>query len=407
MALQYQETTLDNGLRIVAETDADASTAAVGFFVKAGTRDEEREVMGVSHYLEHMMFKGTERRSADDVNREFDEIGANYNAFTTHEFTGFYAHVLPEFLSRGVDILADILRPALREEDFNTEKGVILEEIAMYKDQPFFVVYENALEKYYGDHPMSYRVLGTEETVKALTCEQMKKYFRHRYSADNTVITLSGRLDFDRTVEEIAERCGNWQRTGATRDHRKPEYHPGISTITDERINRAYLLMLAPAPAAADDRRYAAALLTRVLGESEGSRLYWALVETGLAEAAEAHYEPRDGMGDYLVFAACMPERVNEVWGIVEKEISSLIDSLTETDLVRLRNKLLTNVTLQSERPAGRMQRLGRRFMYFDEYASLEDELARINAVSLQDMRDLFREYPFEPRTVVHLLPKA
>ncbi|MCK4873474.1 MAG: insulinase family protein [Phycisphaerales bacterium] len=407
MPVEYRETTLENGLRIVAEVDARAHTAAAGFFVKTGACDEDKRIMGVSHFLEHMIFKGTERRSADDVNREFDDIGASHNAFTAHELTVFYAHVLPEYLQRGVDILADILRPAIRQADFDAEKSVILEEIAMYRDQPFFVLYEDAMERYYGDHPMSHRVLGTDDTVTDMQRDEMQAYFDHRYSADNTVISLAGRLDFKKVVQQIAGLCGSWTRTGATRRYDGAPHHSGVHHVVDERINRAYSLMLAPAPPAQDDRRYAAAMLTRVLGESEGSRLYWALVETGLAEAAEAHYEGRDGLGDYLIFAATTPDRADEVWSIVEHEIGKLVDSLTEDDLVRLRNKMLTGVTVQSERPAGRMQRLGRRITYFDEYATLEEELDRINAVTLGDLRELYEAFPFQPRTVVHLAPST
>jgi predicted Zn-dependent peptidase len=407
MAVSYRETTLDNGLRLVAEVNPDAHTTAIGFFVKTGTRDEDKSLMGVSHFLEHMMFKGTERRSADDVNREFDEIGASHNAFTTNEMTAFYAHVLPEHLPQAADILADILRPSLRDSDFSDEKGVILEEIAMYRDQPFWVLYEDAMERYYGEHPLSYRILGTDDTIKSMSSAQMREYFQQRYSADNTTVALAGNLDFERMVEEVRQRCGGWQRTGAARPAPAPARHEGAHTIHDPRLNRAYILALAPAPAANDERRYAATLLARLLGETDGSRLYWALVDTGLAEAAEAHYEPRDGTGDHLVFAATAPQSAEKVWSIMEREIDGLVEKIEESDLERLKNKVLTAVTLQSERPAGRMQRLGRWFMYFDEYASLEDELKKIDAITIEDLRAVYEAYPFQPRTVVTLLPQS
>jgi len=155
MPVEFKQATLDNGLTIIAETDPAAHTASCGFFVKTGARDEASAVMGVSHFLEHMMFKGTERRTPDDVNREFDEIGARYNAFTSAEMTAFHAQVLPEALPQATDILADILRPALRESDFTDEKGVILEEIAMYKDEPFWTLYEELTARRYGAHPLA------------------------------------------------------------------------------------------------------------------------------------------------------------------------------------------------------------------------------------------------------------
>ena len=188
MAFDFRHATLENGLTVIAETSTDAHTAAVGFFVKTGARDEPRELMGVSHFLEHMAFKGSERRDADAVNRDFDRIGASHNAFTTGELTAFHAHVLPEKLGDATEIIADILRPSLRQADFDEEKGVILEEIAMYDDNPFWRLWESANERYFGAHPLGHRVLGTRETVTALTRDQMQAYFDRRYSASNTVV---------------------------------------------------------------------------------------------------------------------------------------------------------------------------------------------------------------------------
>ncbi|MFN5497123.1 MAG: M16 family metallopeptidase, partial [bacterium] len=207
-ALQHRTARLPNGLEIQAEIDPDAHTAALGFFVKTGARDEPTELMGVSHFLEHMLFKGSDRRTAEDVNRDFDEIGASQNAFTTNELTAYHAHVLPERLPAALDILSDILRPALRDKDFDEEKGVIIEEIAMYADQPFWVGYEAMMERLYADHPLAHRVLGTADTVRALSREQMARYFASRYSADNTVLVAAGRLDFDAFVADATRLCG-------------------------------------------------------------------------------------------------------------------------------------------------------------------------------------------------------
>ncbi|MDX2115663.1 MAG: pitrilysin family protein [Planctomycetota bacterium] len=407
MAVTFQKATLPNGLTIIAETDPAAHTAACGFFVKTGARDEQRPRMGVSHFLEHMMFKGTERRSAEDVNRQFDEIGANYNAFTTSEMTAFHAHVLPERLPEALDILADILRPSLRPADFDTEKGVILEEIAMYKDQPFWVLYEHALERFFGEHPLGYRVLGTEDTIRALERDQMDAYFRERYSADNTVLSLAGRLDFDHAVRLAEKLCGSWQRTGAARDAAPPAAAAGEFTLHDEKVTRAYMLALSPAPAMSDPRRYAAMMLAQVLGSSDNSRLHWALVEPGVAEEAQAGYEPHDGSGMFYLYASGDPERAAEIWALVEREVAGLVPSLTEADLERLRNKLATAVTLAGERPSGRMHRLGRLWPYLGSYLSLEDELAAINAVTLADLRAVAAAYPFQPRMFGRMLPKA
>ena len=405
MHVQFQQATLDNGLTILAESDLSAHTAAIGFFVKTGARDEAAKIMGVSHFLEHMMFQGTANRTAEQVDRDFDDIGANHNAYTTSELTAFWAHCLPEHLPRAEEILADILRPALRQEDFDSEKKVILEEIAMYRDQPFWVLYERAMEEYYGRHPLSHRVLGTDETVGAMTREQMLAYFRQRYSADNTVVAMSGRLGFDAMVSNLERHCGSWQRTQAERAYPSAIHPAKDFTIKLPTVNRHYLLMLAPAPGMKDDRRYALGMLLQILGDADGSRLYWALIETGLAEEAQSQYDGRDGVGESLLFAVCSPQDSRKVEEIMLREAKTLPDSLTEDDLVRVRSKVATAATLHSELPAGRMRRLGRVWTYSGEYRTLESELERINAVTLDELREVAAEFPLRPSVIARLTP--
>ncbi|MGQ0626593.1 MAG: M16 family metallopeptidase [Phycisphaerales bacterium] len=405
MAVTFHQRELANGLRIIAEVDPAAHTAAIGFFVRTGARDERPDVMGVSHFLEHMMFKGTDRRSSDDVNREFDELGARSNAYTSTELTAFHTAVLPEFLPKATDILADMMRPALREADFSTERGVILEEIAMYKDEPFWVLYERCCEEHFGKHPMSHRVLGTTETISALSAPQMRTYFADRYSADNTVVALAGRLDFDAACADIDARCGPWQRTSATRNTIAPRTGGRTFEIRSEKVARAYTMLMADAPGFGDERRYAAFVLAQALGGTDNSRLHWALVETGLAEEASSDCDPHDGFGTFRVLTACEPEREPEVWSIVEREIAGLAESVTHDDVERIRAKVATGVTLAGERPDGRMHRLGRQWTYLHNYSSLEEELERINAVTVDSVRSLLREMPWTPRTVGRLLP--
>jgi predicted Zn-dependent peptidase len=179
--VKFRSHTLENGLEIVAECNDAVYSQGVGFFVRTGSRDETDAVAGVSHFLEHMVFKGTPHRSADDVNREFDELGAHYNAFTSEENTVYYAAVLPEYQEPCIDLLADIMRPSLRDEDFEMEKKVILEEIQMYADQPPFGMDDKIKELHYGDHPLARSVLGTLDTVGDLSVEQMRTYFESHH----------------------------------------------------------------------------------------------------------------------------------------------------------------------------------------------------------------------------------
>jgi predicted Zn-dependent peptidase len=407
MPTTFKQHVLDNGLQILAEVDPSAHTAAIGFFVKTGARDEAGAAMGVSHYLEHMMFKGTETRTALDVDRDFDTIGAVHNAFTTAELTAFWSHCLPERLPEAETILSDILRPSLRTDDFDDEKSVILEEIAMYADHPFWVLYERTMEAYYGVHPLSHRVLGTPETITALQRDDMAEYFEDRYSADNTVVALAGKVDMDEMVARLTEHCGHWQRTNTARDYPDIRIEPGDFTIASATANRHYVLMMSPGPDLEDDRRYAADMLAQILGDSDGSRLYWALIETGLAEDAQSQYDGRDGTGEYLVYCSCSPEDADRVETVVRSELDGLVASLTEDDLVRVRSKVATGATLHGELPAGRMRRLGQVWTYTGVYRSLEEELDRINAVSLDDLRSVAAELPIAPTVVGRLTPET
>ncbi len=405
MPTAFRHHTLSNGLTIVAEPNPSAHTAAVGFFVKTGARDEESPVMGVSHFLEHMMFKGTQRRSADDVNREFDEIGANYNAFTSHEQTVYYAHVLPEFLPRAVDLLGDILRPALREDDFEMEKNVILEEIGMYDDRPTWRLQDELIERYFADHPLGFRVLGTKQTVADMTAGQMREYFGRRYASDNVVVSAVGRFDFDKLVEDVEKIAGRWEPSGATRRYDSPLIAGKEHTMRDPNVTRHYIGLLCPGPSAQDESRYAAKVLADVLGDSEGSRIYWALVEPGLADEADFSFMPQDRLGCYLGYASCDPDRAEQVEALLIKTIDSAVDNLGDDEVERAKNKLATSATLQGESPRGRMTSIGSAWSYLGEHLPLEEELARVMAVTPEDIRELYAESAFSPKTVLRLGP--
>jgi predicted Zn-dependent peptidase len=405
-AIVHRTARLPNGLEIQAEIDPSAHTSALGFFVRTGARDEPTELMGVSHFLEHMMFKGTAKRKAEDVNRDFDELGASQNAFTTSELTAYHAHVLPERTGEALEILADILRPALRSADFDEEKGVILEEIAMYADQPFWVGYEAMMEHLYAGHPLSHRVLGTKDSVSALTRDQMAAYFSARYSADNTVLVAAGNLDFDRLVRDAERLCGTWQSAAPRRAH--SEWKPGCAsaTLTLKNTARAYILLAMPAPSIQDDLRYAAGILMHILGGGDGSRLHWALVETGLAEEASASYDGHDGTGDSTLFAVCDPDKVDEIEAILRRELDALVASITDDDLLRARSRIATGAAAASERPNGRMFRLGTLWGYGAEYIPLDDEVERISRVTVEEIRSCCARFPLVPTVKVVVMPE-
>ncbi len=367
--MEFRKHVLPNGLEVVAECNAEARSTALGFFVKTGARDETDEVAGVSHFLEHMVFKGTPTRSADDVNREFDEMGAHYNAFTNEEHTVFHAAVLPEYLRPAMALLSDILRPSLRDDDFETEKKVIIEEIRMYADQPPFGADDHVRAAHFGRHPLGRSVLGTVQSITDLKVESMRDYLDSRYSPGNIALVAAGQVDFDALVAAAGECCGRWEPSEAGRKVERAAPHTGFECLLKESSTQEYVLQLANGPGATDDDRFAAKLLATILGDDSGSRLFWELVDPGLAESANLGHGDYEGTGLYMTYLSCEPEqtadnlrRVLEIYRGVEA------DGVTAAELEQAKNKINSRVVLSSERPRGRLFNLGSNWTYRREY---------------------------------------
>ena len=258
--MQFHEAKLANGLTVVAELNPNVYSVSLGFYVRTGSRDETPEVSGVSHFLEHMAFKGNERFTADDINRMFDEIGADYNASTSEEVTTFHAAVLPEYLPQTFELLAAVMTPSLRKEDFDIEKQVILEEIFMYKDQPSWVVYDNLMEFHFKGHPLSSSILGTAESITALTVEQMRQYFADHYQAGNITLAVAGNTTWDEVLKLAEQHCSNWPSGTLNRDTSEARPQGGELVLTRENSLTEYVLSMAPAPSAAHKLCFAAQL---------------------------------------------------------------------------------------------------------------------------------------------------
>jgi predicted Zn-dependent peptidase len=387
---------LANGLQIIGESSPSARSAALGFFVRTGSRDETPEVSGVSHFLEHMVFKGTPRRTALEVNRDFDRIGADYNAFTSEENTVYHACVLPEYLPQAMDVLADILRPSLRTDDFDMEKKVILEEIGMYDDQPAFCAYDNARRVHFGDHRLGNSVLGTIASVGALTPEQMRAYFQRRYAAPNITIVVAGKIDWPRVVADVEKLCADWPPAEVGREClREAPASRRCEVIHKEKVVQEHMILMAQGPSATSPLRYSADLLSMAVGDDSGSRLYWALVDPGLAESADASFHEYEGTGSYYVSFSCDPEQTAENLVLVQGVLDEVQkEGITAEELKQARSKILSRLVRGSERPKGRMMALGMSWTYQKEYRSVDDELQAFENVTLESVREVLDRYP-------------
>ncbi|MGO8746790.1 MAG: M16 family metallopeptidase [Thermoguttaceae bacterium] len=406
--MEFRSRRLENGLEIVAECNPDAYSAALGFFVNTGSRDETDAISGVSHFLEHMAFKGSATRSADDVNREFDEMGADYNACTTEESTIFYAAVLPEQIERTVGLLGDLLRPALRVDDFATEKQVILEEIRMYEDQPPFGADDKCRAAHFGAHPLGRSVLGTVASVSRLSAEAMRAYFHRRYTPGNIVLVGAGRIDFEAIVAYARQTCGDWEAGRADRAISPPPHHDGFHLLRKETAAQQYVMHLVPGPSATDPDRYAAKLLTCILGDDSGSRLYWELVDPGLVEHAGVYHAEYDGAGVLATSMSCDPEDAKEnLQHLLHVYREAEQGGITAAELDQAKNKVASRLVLSGERPRGRLFLVGGDWIQRRQYHSIRDDLNAVAAITLDEVNAVLAKYPLSRGTTVTIGPLA
>jgi predicted Zn-dependent peptidase len=391
--MEFKSEKLDNGLVIIGEVNKSAKSAAVGFFVKTGSRDENEQINGVSHFLEHMLFKGTDKLNALEVNEAFDRTGAQFNAFTSEENTVYYAAVLPEYLAEVTELWTHLMRPALRDEDFNIEKNVIKEEIAMYKDLPSFDVMDKCRTLHFDGHPCGNSVLGSVESIDNLTAEQMRSYFAKRYAPNNIVLACAGNFDWDQIYSLASDSCGSWLQQVVERklDHsegsRKKQRHEKANLV------REHICLMSAGVSAQDPRRFAASLLGTIIGDEVGSRFFWELVDKALAESASMQFGAMDGTGVFCSYIRCSSDNVTKVLDIVRGIFDDLArDGVAEDELTKAKNKILSALVIKNELPMGRLVDLGFNWTYLQRYQAIEEDVHAIKAVTIDDVYSLIEQ---------------
>jgi predicted Zn-dependent peptidase len=404
--MQFQKKTLANGLVLIGEVNPDAKSAAIGFFVRTGSRDEVPGINGVSHFLEHMLFKGTERLDSFAVNEAFDKLGAQYNAFTSEEQTVFYAAVLPEYLIEVTELWGQLLRPALRDDDFAIEKNVIKEEIAMYQDTPTFDVIDRCRSLHFGTHPCGFSVLGTVESIDGLTGEDMRGYFGRRYAPNNIVVACTGNFDWDRFGAAVEAVSGRWPVQKVERPLTDFAGTKRKARADKPNLKREHICLMHTGVSAQDPRRFAASLLGVIVGDDYGSRFYWELVDKALAEEATMHFNPMDGTGLFYAYLRCSTPNSAKVLGIVDGIFRELVDrGVAEDELAKAKNKVLSALVLKNELPMGRLVDLGFNWMYLGEYRSIEQDVESIKAVTVDEINTVIRRIDLTSYTQYALGP--
>jgi predicted Zn-dependent peptidase len=400
--MKFKQVTLDNGLEVIAEVNPNAFSQSLGYFVKTGSRDETMDIAGVSHFLEHMVFKGTPRRTSVDVNRELDDLGSQSNAYTSEEQTVYYMSVLPDNQHPALDLLTDMMRPSLRDEDFQTEKQVILEEIAMYDDQPPYGAMERAMEEFFGEHPLATRVLGTKDSVSALSAEAMRQYHSERYAPNNLCLAAAGAVDFDALVSEVDKRTKHWTPSRVERTLHVPLTEPKQIQMIHPPATQQYTLEFSPGPGTMDPDRYVSRVLATILGDDSGSRLFWELVDKGLADAAVCYtYEFQD-CGVFGLYLSGDPEQQQDNWELMQSIVrQSDSHPITARELELAQNKIAAGILLSAERPSNRLFSVGGAWVSRHRYETAAEVSEHYRSVSLDEVQKAFER--LKARTAVRV----
>ena len=398
---------LPNGLQIVAQPMPDFESVAVSYYVRTGSRDEpDLNIAGVSHFLEHMVFKGTKTLDWQEITLAFNKIGAELNAFTSQEATVYFARVLGEYLERAVELLSDMMYPRLAESDFETEKEVIVNEIARSEDQPYNLAFRRMIQTYFDSHPLGHDVLGTRESIRNMRIEQMRDYWSRRYAANNLVLAIAGNFDWENIVSLAEKYCSDW-RTGDASRHVEP-YEPAHAVndvIVDKKLKQQIMIIAMPAVDVKDPDYYAASLGGSILGDSDGSRLYWNIHQKGLAESASAGIWALEGTGMMMMEANSTPEEAPRVLKLLRAELDSLLDDgVHEDELRRAKDKWISNVVLSSESTFARMRSLASDWVTEGRLISVDEEVERIEKVTTEDVIRSLHRFPMREKQVLTAL---
>ncbi|MGY1725278.1 M16 family metallopeptidase [Blastococcus sp. SYSU DS0533] len=397
---RVERTELPGGLRVLTETMPGVLSATLGIWVAVGSRDETPDVAGASHFLEHLLFKGTTSRGALEIATAMDAVGGEMNAFTAKEHTCYYANVLASDLPLAVTLLADLVTEATNTAaDLESERTVVLEEIAMRDDEPSDAVHDLFAETLYGDTSLGRSVLGTVESIEGLTRDDVDGWYRSRYAAPLIVVTAAGRVDHQQVLDLVTaafgDRLSGPARPAPLRTGDVELVRPARRTgLISRRTEQTHLLLGTPAMGRLDERRYAAAVLDAAVGGGMSSRLFQEIREKrGLVYSVGSALTHYAGAGAFSVYAGCSKKRVPEVLRLVREELARVAaDGLTSEEVSRARGQLKGGLVLGLEDTGSRMSRLGKSELSFGEYVPVRDVLARIESVDEAQVRSVAGE---------------
>jgi predicted Zn-dependent peptidase len=395
-------TRLPNGVRVITEAMPHVRSVSVGIWIGTGSRRENPEQNGVSHFIEHMLFKGTTHRSAEDIARSVDSVGGNLDAFTAKELVCFNTKVLDQHLPLAFDVLADlVLHPLFQEEDIDKEKGVILEEIKMEADSPDYLVHEIFTANFWRDHPLGKPILGTRETVKRFGREMIDGYYRSVYCPANLLITAAGNLTHEQLVDLSREHFESLPPNGAPPPDQAPATHARIALRNKKSLEQVHLCLGVPSYPLPHRERFACYVLNTLLGGGMSSRLFQNIRERqGLAYAVFSELSPYRDTGCLSIYAGTSLESAPKVVESITREFQNLKQELVgEEELRRAKDHLKGSLMLSLESTSSRMSNLARQEMYFGRFFSLDELLDSIEQVTAGDVQRIAQAF-FDPKQI-------
>jgi predicted Zn-dependent peptidase len=385
---------LDNGLRVLTERMTQVRSVSIGVWLTRGSRHESAERSGIAHFVEHMLFKGTATRSAEDIAQAIDSIGGQLDAFTAKEYASYYIKVLDEHLPLAVDILSDIvLHPAFSPEDVEREKKVVVEEIKMVEDTPDDLVHEIFTQGFWENHPLGRPILGTRETVESFTPDLLRSYFRSAYTPRNLIVSAVGNLEHNKLLRLVDEKFGGVGAEGDVAGEIAPDVVPKI-LIRNKELEQSHVCLGASSYPQNHEDRYSSYVLNTLLGGSMSSRLFQNVRERrGLAYAVFSGLSAYLDAGSFTIYAGCANEAVGEVIDLVVEELRGVKSSLVpDAELQRAKDHLKGSLMLSLENTASRMSHIARQEIYFERQFSLDETLQGIERVTPAEVQRVASE---------------
>jgi predicted Zn-dependent peptidase len=386
--VKFARTVLDSGATVVTESMTEVRSVSCGFWFDVGARDEPDHLAGTSHFLEHLLFKGTPKRSAKDIADQFDAVGGDVNAFTGKEYTCYYSRVINSDLPMALDVLSDmLLNSKIDPDDFDSERNVILEEIAMHEDAPDELVHDLFYRQMWDGHPLGRPVLGYNETIGAVARDQVAEYWHERYSPKNLVVAAAGNLDHDhlvRTIDDLFEAQDGQKtlRTGSA-----PEAHLGVS-VNKRPTEQAHIVLGTEGLSRSHEDRHALALLDTILGGGMSSRLFQEVREKrGLAYSVYSYRALFADTGTFAIYAGTTPQNAETVIDLALSEVDSILkDGVTKAEFDRAKGHVRGSLVLSSEDPGSRMNRLGKQQLTQGEILSIDELIERFDRLEMDDV---------------------